>query len=209
MNIVMLGAPGVGKGTIAQMLEKKLGIPHISTGDILREIASKKTKLGEKIKKYLNSGKLAPKRIVIRSLKERINKKDCDNGFILDGFPRTKSQAKALGKIADTNVVFDLHASEKAIIQRLSGRRICMKCRSIYHIKNMPPKRKGFCDKCKVKLAHRADDKPKAIKKRLKVYKRKTEPLIKYYIKRKLLKRINAKGNPQDIFKNCLKALGE
>ena len=130
-------------------------------------------------------------------------------GFLLDGFPRTKSQAKALGKIADTNVVFDLHASEKAIIQRLSGRRICMKCRAIYHIKNMPPKRKGFCDKCKVKLAHRADDKPKAIKKRLKVYKRKTEPLIKYYIKRKLLKRINAKGNPQDIFKNCLKALGE
>ncbi len=207
MNIVLLGAPGVGKGTIAKLIEKKLRIPQISTGDILRETAAEKTKLGKKIRKYMNSGKLVPKRTVIRLLKERLDKKDCKKGFILDGFPRTKSQAKSLKSIADIAVVFDLYASENVIIQRLSGRRICKKCRAIYHMQNMPPRRKGVCDRCRSRPVHREDDKPKAVKKRLKIYKKKTEPLIKYYLRKGLLKKINAEENPKDILKNCLKSL--
>lgn len=207
MNIILLGVPGVGKGTIAKLLEKRFSIPQISTGDILRGVASKKTNLGKRVKKYMNSGKLVPKKIVISLLKERLDKKDCRKGFILDGFPRTKSQANALNGIADIAVVFDLYASEKIIIQRLSGRRICRKCRAIYHVENMPPKRKGICDGCMGKLVHREDDKPKAIKKRLNIYKKKTEPLIKYYNRKGLSKKINAEENPKDILKNCLKAL--
>lgn len=209
MKIVMLGAPSVGKGTIAKLLEKKLGIPQISTGDFLREAAAEKTKFGRKIKKYMDSGKLVPKRIVIGLLKERINKEDCKKGFILDGFPRTKSQARALEKIADIITVFDLVASEGVIVQRLGGRRICEKCKAIYHIKNMPPKKEGICDRCGGNLIQREDDKPKAVKKRFKVYKRKTRPLIKYYKHKGLIEEVDAEEQPEDILKNCLRALGK
>ena len=209
MKIVMLGAPGVGKGTIAKLLEKELEIPQVSTGDFLREAASETTKLGKKIKKYIGSGKLVPKMIVVGLLKERLDKEDCKNGFILDGFPRTRSQARALKKITDIDIVFNLFASENVIIQRLSGRRICEKCKAIYHIENMPPKTEGICDKCGSNLIQRDDDTPKAIKKRLKIYNRRTKPLVKYYQRRNLLKEINAEEKVEDILRNCIKALGK
>lgn len=210
MRIVMLGAPGVGKGTIAKMLMEKKGIPQISTGDLLREAVKNKTKLGLKAKSYMEKGELVPDEIVTNILKERIDKKDCKNGFILDGFPRTIKQADALvGGNIKIDYVLNFKASEKTIIQRLSGRRTCKKCNAIYHIKNMPPEKEGICDRCGGELFLREDDKPEAVKERLRVYKEKTEPLIEYYKNNGLLKNINAEGTPEGILRECLKVLGK
>ena len=192
MNIILLGSPGVGKGTYATLLSKKYGIPHISTGDIFREAVKEKSELGIKVKEFLDRGELVPDDITILVIKERLKKNDVDVGFLLDGFPRTIPQAEALEKFKKIDKVLNFVASEKTIIDRLSGRRICKKCGAIYHVINIKPRVEGVCDKCSGELYQRSDEKPEVVKIRLKEYNKKTKPLIDYYKKKGLLANINA-----------------
>jgi len=192
IKIILLGSPGVGKGTYAKRLSKIYGIPQISTGDMFREAINNKTKIGLLAKTYIDKGNLVPDDVTIKIVEQRLKKDDCKNGFMLDGFPRTIAQAEALDKIIVIDKVLDFTASEKVIIDRLSGRRICKSCGAIYHIRNIIPKVKGVCDKCGRKVYQRNDDKPKAIKERFVVYKKQTEPLIEYYTKKGILRSINA-----------------
>ena len=212
MNIVLLGSPGVGKGTYAKRISKIYGIPQISTGDMFREAIKNKTKIGLKAEGYIDKGELVPDDVTIRIVKERLKKDDCKNGFMLDGFPRTISQADALSDIIKIDKVLDFTASEKIIIDRLSGRRICKSCGAIYHIRNIIPKVKGVCDKCGGKVYQRDDDKPESVKKRLDVYKKQTEPLIKYYTKKGILRSINADWpieQVDNVINDAIKALEE
>ncbi len=193
MNVVFLGPPGAGKGTQAKYLVEKYGFIHISTGDILREAVSKETKLGREAKEYMDRGELVPDGIMIRLIEEVLPK---DN-FILDGFPRTVDQAKALDETLskkgigiDKVILFDVDG--KIIVERLSGRRSCPSCGAVYHIKYNPPKNNEVCDNCGVKLVHRNDDTEEVILKRLEVYRRQTAPLVEYYEKKGLLIRIDA-----------------
>ncbi len=181
MNIIALGAPGVGKGTYTGLMAETFRLPHISTGDMFRENIKGNTEIGIKAKEYMDKGFLVPDEIVIGMLKERIKKDDCKDGFILDGFPRTIPQADALKKIAKIDKVLNFVASEEVIIERLSGRRVCRKCGAIYHIKNVPPKKPGICDSCGGEIYQREDDKEEVIRSRLKEYEAKTAPLIEYY----------------------------
>jgi adenylate kinase len=191
MRIVLLGSPGVGKGTYTSMIKEKYNLTHISTGDLFREAMKNKTPLGEKVKKYMDSGNLVPDEITINVLKERLQKKDAKN-FILDGFPRNIAQAEALEKITKIDLVVNFYASEKVILHRLTGRRICKKCGAIFHIMTRKPKKPGICDICGGELYQRSDEMPEVIKDRLKVYKEKTKPLEDYYQKKGLLREINA-----------------
>ena len=197
MNIIFLGAPGVGKGTYTGKIKEKYGIPHISTGHIFREHMKNNTDLGQKAKKYIDKGKLVPDEITINMVKDRLSKDDVKNGYILDGFPRTIPQADALNKFSRVDIAVNFVADESVIIQRLSGRRTCKKCGAIFHIKNIPPKVDNVCDKCGGELYQRDDDKPEAIKQRLNVYEEQTSPLINYYKEKGLLKTIDA--NTEDI----------
>jgi len=191
MRIVMLGPPGAGKGTYASRLTVRLGIPHISTGDMVREEIKKQTDLGKKIKEYSDKGALVPDEIIIKLLAERLGKADCAEGFILDGFPRTISQAEALEKIAKIDLVVNLNVPDEIIITRLSNRLICSKCGAIYNLLTLKPKKEGICDKCGGKLYQREDDKPEVVRERLNVYRRQTEPLIEYYSEKGLLRNIS------------------
>jgi len=191
MRIVMLGPPGAGKGTYASRLTVRLGIPHISTGDMVREEIKKQTELGKKIKEYSDRGALVPDEIIIRLLAERLRKPDCAKGFILDGFPRTISQAEALEKIAKIELAINLNVPDEIIVTRLSNRLICSECGAIYNLLTLKPKKEGICDKCGGKLYQREDDKPEVIKERLNVYRRQTEPLIEYYSKKGLLRNVS------------------
>jgi len=208
----VLGQPGVGKGTYTEILVRKYKIPRISTGDMFREEIKKNTKLGNKVKNYVNSGGLVPDEITIPILLKRLGKKDCKNGFFLDGFPRTVPQAEMLEKFIKIDKVLNFVASEKEIIDRLSGRRVCRKCGSIYHIKNMPPKLEGVCDKCGGELYQRADDIPETIKVRVKEYLEKTKPLTDFYMKKGILANIDANPSIEEVDKiisQCDKALSE
>ena len=207
MNIVLLGPPGIGKGTVATKLSKKLGIPHIATGDMLRENVVKKTRLGLEAKSYMDKGFLVPDGVVIKIMKERLQKYDCKNGFILDGFPRTITQAEEIGKEIKIDKVVNIQASDEIIIDRLSKRKVCKKCGFIYHLVYIKPKKEGICDKCGSELYQRADDKPKAIKERLKVYRKETEPLIDYYRNKRILADADGSGTPEEEFELVLKAV--
>ena len=207
MKLILLGAPGAGKGSHAKLISNKYKIPQISMGDIIRENIKKGTKLGKELKKFTEKGNLVTDDLVIRLLESRINKKDCSNGYILDGFPRTIAQANALEKITEIDNVLLLDCSEKTVLQRLGGRRNCNKCGEIFHVINMPPKKDGVCDKCGGKLFQRGDDQEKTIKNRLKVYKRKTAPLINFYKKKGLLKKVNANNTLGIAFKDIINAL--
>jgi len=209
LNIIMLGAPGAGKGTQARQLALKYNIPHISTGDILRESVKNRTPLGLKAKSYLDKGKLVPDDVIIEVVKERLSKDDCKNGFVLDGFPRTIPQAESLNNhISDVRVI-NIHVDEAELIKRLSGRRVCRKCGANYHIIYSPPVNEGVCNMCGGDLYQRDDDTEDTIKARLQVYKNQTAPLIEYYKKRKILFTVSGKGSIQDIFNEISKVLGK
>ncbi len=186
VKIIMLGPPGAGKGTYATRLAPKLGIPTISTGELLRA-ARQDPEFGETIKKYQDSGDLVPDEIVIKILKKRLEQDDAKNGFILDGFPRTLEQARALETISDIDVVVNLSVPEEILIERLSSRRQCKQCGAIYNLLYLKPKVEGVCDKCGGELYQRDDDKPEAIKERLRIYHEKTAPLVEYYTNKGIL----------------------
>ena len=196
MNIIMLGAPGAGKGTISSRLKEIYNLPHIATGDIFRENIKNETELGKKAKDFIDKGKLVPDDITINMMIDRISKDDCKNGYILDGFPRTLAQADGLDKqLKNINSKIDLallvEADEETLIKRLSGRRVCEKCGATYHIEHLKPKTDGVCDVCGGKLIIRKDDTEEVIKDRLKTYHEQTEPLIEYYTKQNLVKTVN------------------
>ena len=197
MRIILLGPPGAGKGTQARALAKKLGLFHISTGDILRQNVSSLTTLGKQAKDYMEKGGLVPDELVVAMLQERFTHPDTKNGFILDGYPRNLNQAKTLDGILkeknmDIDIVVNLEASEPVIIQRITGRLVCSKCGFNFHIKNMPPKLDMLCDNCGAKLYQRTDDQEATIKKRLEVYRKETDGLIKYYASKQKLHNLNA-----------------
>lgn len=198
MRLIFIGPPGIGKGTYATAVSERYGIPHISTGDIFREEVKKGSELGRKVKKYLEAGELVPDEIVIEVVRERLKKEDCRKGFILDGYPRTLRQAEELDKMTSIDLVLNFYAPDEVIIERLSGRRICVKCGAIYHVKFMPPKKPGVCDKCGGKIIQRKDDTPEVIKHRLEVYRRVFTPIINYYKEKGILLDVYA-GEPANI----------
>ena len=191
MKLILLGAPGAGKGSHAKVISGKCNIPQISTGDLVRAEIKNNTPLGKKIKEYSDKGNLVPDSLIIDMLKKRIAEKDCSKGYILDGFPRTINQADELAKITKVDGVVMIDATEKILLQRLTGRRTCKNCGAIFHIINMPPKKEGVCDKCNGELMQRDDEKEEVIKHRLKVYEEQTKPLINYYDKKGLLHKID------------------
>ena len=199
MRIVLLGAPGSGKGTVAKELVKDLGFPQISTGDMLRAALVKKTDLGLKAKKFMDAGELVPDDVVIGLIDERVQHGDCRNGFILDGFPRTIAQAEALETITHVDKVINLLVSDDLIIGRLSTRRSCKDCGAIFNLVTLPPKVDGICDKCGGALFQRNDDKEEAIKNRLVVYNKQTAPLIGFYKGKGLLSDVDSARSPGEI----------
>tara|TARA_Y100000310_G_scaffold242744_1_gene246950 strand:- start:322 stop:975 length:654 start_codon:yes stop_codon:yes gene_type:complete len=198
MKIALFGSPGVGKGTYASKLEEIYHIPHISTGDLFRAEIKKQTELGKKVEEYIGKGALVPDEITIGILKNRLDKGDCQNGFLLDGFPRTVKQAEALEGITTLDAIINYFADDKVIIQRLSGRRLCQKDGSIYHITNAPPKQEGICDKCGGELYQRNDDKPEAIEERLEVYRTQTKPVLEHYQNKGIVHRVDANTSITD-----------
>jgi len=190
MRIVLLGPPGAGKGTYASRLTVKLGVPQISTGDMVRDEIKAQTNSGRRLKEYSDRGELVPDEIIIEMLKRRLERTDCARGFILDGFPRTIPQAEALDRIAEIDLVINLNVPDDVIILRLSSRLVCTRCGAIYNRLTLKPKRDNTCDRCGGELYTREDDQPKVVQERLNVYRRQTEPLIKYYERRGLLKEV-------------------
>lgn len=212
MILILLGAPGVGKGTQGQLIGKEFFIPQISTGDILRKEVKEKTQLGQEAKKYMDSGALVPDDIIVGMMEKRIKEEDCKNGFILDGFPRTVAQAEALDKmLSKNNLELDrvvlIDVDEKEIVERLTGRRVCPKCGAVYHIKNNPPKNDNICDKCGSKLIQRDDDKKDVVENRLRVYQESTLPLVEYYRNSNKLAKVDGTGEIDEIFKNIKRLL--
>ena len=210
MNIVILGSPGAGKGTYTKILSDKYNIPRISVGDLFRKAIRDETELGKKIKDYVSRGDLVPDEMVIELVKERLQKDDCKNGFFLDGFPRTIAQAEAMEKFKKIDKVLNFVASDWVIMSRLGGRRTCRECGAIYHVKEIPPKVEGICDRCGGRLYQRSDETPQAIKNRLRVYREKTKPVIDYFRKKGLLADIDANYSFEEIdkvFSQCEKHL--
>jgi adenylate kinase len=212
MNLVLLGPPGSGKGTLAKLLSSELKIPHISTGDILREEAKLGTFLGEKVKPFMVKGELVPDQIILEVMKERIKKPDCQKGFLLDGFPRTIPQAlgidemlKELSKSIDLVIEFDI--SEDCVLKRLGGRLICSQCGADFNLYTKPPQKDLICDFCGSKLYQRPDDAKEVILNRLKVYKEETLPIEEYYDKQGKLRKVNGELAPDTILKNVLNML--
>lgn len=204
MNIVIFGPPGIGKGTASEILSEKLKIPKISTGDILREEMKNNSELGRKVKEIVNAGNLVPDDIIIEIFDNRI--KQSKSGYITDGFPRTIAQAKALDDISKIDYVFNLAASHKSLMERITGRRYCPKCGAQYNV-NIPafkPKENETCSKCGTKLESRKDQEPKVVERRLKVYEKDTKPVIEYYKKQKKLHDIDAEGMPEKIVDSIL-----
>ena len=191
MKLILLGAPGAGKGTQAEILSAKLGIPTISTGNILRAAVKAGTPIGLQAKSYMDAGKLVPDEVIIGIITERLAEADCANGYILDGVPRTIAQAEAMEKAGITfDAVVSIEISDETIMERMSGRRVCESCGASYHVVAVPPKQEGVCDNCGGALVQRKDDAPETVKARLEVYHRETEPLKDFYAQRGLLKSV-------------------
>lgn len=214
MKIIMLGAPGAGKGTQAKMIAEKYGIPHVSTGDIFRANIKNGTELGMEAKKYMDKGLLVPDELTVKILLDRVAKEDCAKGYVLDGFPRTIHQAdvleEALNKIGDKiDFAIDVDVPDENIIRRMSGRRACLSCGANYHIEHVPPKAEGICDKCGQELVLRDDDKAETVKNRLNVYHEQTQPLIEFYEKKGVLKSVDGTVDMKDVFAAIVGILGE
>ena len=208
MNMIFLGAPGAGKGTQAEVVCKELNIPAISTGNMLREAVKNSTEAGLKAKSYMDAGELVPDEVVIGILKDRISKPDAQNGFILDGFPRTVEQAEALEKMGvQIDKVIEIAVSDEAITARMSGRRVCEGCGNSYHIQYKPTKVEGICDACGAKVVQRIDDKPETVQARLKTYHEKTAPLKDYYQKRGKLVTVEGQNEIAETSRLTLKAI--
>lgn len=208
MNIIMLGAPGAGKGTQAAVLCEHFGIPTISTGNMIREALKNGTEMGLKAKSYMDDGKLVPDEVVIGIVKERLSEDDCKNGFILDGFPRTIPQAEALDAMGvDIQYVINIDVPDEKIIKRMSGRRVCENCGRPYHIESLKPKKDGVCDDCNGTLVQRKDDHPDTVLARLDVYHKETEPLADYYRKQGKLVNVEGQNTVADTTAAVLKAI--
>ena len=201
MKIIMLGAPGAGKGTQAKKIAAKYEIPHISTGDIFRANIKEGTELGKKAKTYMDQGLLVPDELVVDLVVDRVNQEDCKNGYVLDGFPRTIPQAEALDKAL-------AELGQKNIIHRMGGRRACVGCGATYHLEYAPTKVEGICDACGKELILRDDDKPETVKKRLDVYHEQTQPLIDYYTNAGILKTVDGTVDIDVVFQNIVEILG-
>lgn len=205
MKIIMLGAPGAGKGTQAKQISSRYEIPHISTGDIFRANIKNGTELGKKAKEYMDQGALVPDELTCDLVMDRIKQDDCKNGFVLDGFPRTIPQAEALDnaltKIGEKmDFAINVDVPDENIVTRMSGRRACLECGATYHIVSIPPKKEGICDNCGSKLVLRDDDKPETVQKRLDVYHEQTQPLIDYYDKQGILKTVDGTVSAEQVF---------
>lgn len=210
MNIILLGAPGSGKGTQAEFIEKYLSVRSISTGNIIRSELKSGTKLGLEAKSYIEKGLLLPDEIVINMVKETVTKPEYKNGFILDGFPRTIAQAEALGRLnVNIDKVIDIEVDDQSIINRLSGRRVCENCGASYHLENKKPEKPGTCDKCHSTLIQRKDDQVETIKERLKIYHEQTEPLKEYYKREGKLVKIEGNKSVEETKSLVLKSLEE
>jgi len=210
--IILLGAPGSGKGTQAVELGQAFHIPHISTGDLLRENIKNNTALGQQAKSYMDKGQLTPDELILDILFERISKPDCSRGYLLDGFPRTSAQAHELEDSLRDKVqfaVFYLKVSDEQVIERLSGRLICKKCNRIFHKTSNPPKQEGICDSCGGELYQRSDDKPEVIQERLRVYHEQTKPLEEFYRKQGVLNEVDASGTSGDVLKTLEAKISE
>lgn len=213
MKIIMLGAPGAGKGTQAKMIADKYQIPHISTGDIFRANIKNGTELGKEAKKYMDQGLLVPDELTVKILLDRVAQPDCANGYVLDGFPRTIPQAEVLDKaLTESNDKIDyainVDVPDENIVKRMSGRRACVACGATYHIEHIPPKKEGVCDKCGEPLILRDDDKPETVLNRLKVYHDQTQPLIDFYTGKGVLKSVDGTVDMQDVFASIVAILG-
>ena len=214
MKIIMLGAPGAGKGTQAKMIAAKYGVPHISTGDIFRANIKNGTELGAKAKEYMDKGLLVPDELVVDLVIDRFKADDCAKGYILDGFPRTIPQAEALDKalsaIGDSvDYAINVEVPDENIIERMSGRRACVGCGATYHIQFNPTKVEGICDACGEKLILRDDDKPETVKTRLSVYHEQTQPLIDYYSKKGVLAEVDGTQSMENVFNAIVDVLGK
>ena len=206
MKIIMLGAPGAGKGTQAKMIADKYGVPHVSTGDIFRANIKNGTELGMEAKKYMDQGLLVPDELTVKILLDRVSQPDCKNGYVLDGFPRTIPQAevldKALAELGESiDYAIDVDVPDENIVKRMSGRRACVSCGATYHVVHVPPKKEGICDECEGELITRDDDVPETVKKRLNVYHEQTAPLIDYYKEQGILRVIDGSKGLDTCFK--------
>ena len=209
MKLIMLGAPGAGKGTQAAVLSERLGIPTISTGNILRSAVKNGTPVGLQAKSYMDAGKLVPDEVIIGIVAERLTEADCAKGFILDGVPRTIAQAEALEAAGVRfDCVLDIEVSDEEIVSRMSGRRACTDCGATYHVTAAPPRAEGVCDACGGRLVQRDDDKPETVLDRLSVYHAQTEPLKEFYAQRGILKRVDNKPTIEATAKAIAAALG-
>ena len=208
MNLILLGAPGAGKGTLSAYLIEKMGVPSVSTGNILREAIANKTPLGQQAKEFMDAGKLVPDQLVIDMMRERIAQDDCTNGVIHDGFPRTIPQAEELDKIASIDCALALEVPDEIIEGRMTGRRVCAKCGATFHVSTNPPKAEGVCDACGGELQLRKDDKPDVVKHRLEVYHEQTEPLKAYYEAQGKLKCMDGTKGIGETAELAVKALG-
>ncbi|EJO5348497.1 adenylate kinase [Clostridium botulinum] len=213
MRVILLGPPGAGKGTQAKLISEKFSIPHISTGDIFRANIKEKTPLGIEAKRYIDNGQLVPDEVTIGIVKDRLTKDDCDNGFLLDGFPRTVAQAEALDEFLkginkDLDVALLIKVPEEFILERMTGRRVCTSCGASYHIRFNPPKVEGKCDICDNELIQRKDDTEATVKERLEVYSKQTYPLINYYTDNGIISEVNGTESIEKVFGNISNILG-
>ena len=213
MKIIMLGAPGAGKGTQAKKIAAKYQIPHISTGDIFRANIKNGTELGNKAKTYMEQGLLVPDELVCDLVVDRVQQPDCANGYVLDGFPRTIPQAESLTAALkdlgeEIDFAINVEVPDENIIRRMGGRRACLACGATYHVENVPPKKEGICDVCGAQLVLRDDDKPETVKKRLDVYHDQTQPLIEYYTNANVLVEVDGTMAMEDVFAAICKVLG-
>lgn len=213
MKIVMLGAPGAGKGTQAKMIADKYSIPHISTGDIFRANIKNGTELGMEAKKFMDQGLLVPDELTVKILLDRVAQADCKNGYVLDGFPRTIPQAEVLDKALEElgesiDYAVNVNVPDENIVKRMAGRRACLSCGGTYHLEHIPPKKEGICDNCEHELVLRDDDSPETVLNRLNVYHEQTQPLIDYYTAKDVLRTVDGTVDMYEVFAAIIDILG-